>query len=161
MNPTPERCGVWGMVDFHAGSTAFWLLGSHCCWVLEKGGCDFKYMASLQPWADSSSVNASMPTSTASQLWAEKEQSCVSFSPGTSHPTPNAAFATGLLPQVCSQFQWYRNLTACSVPTSNLTEPSPSQQILTEQQWISWHRLGCKHEKIRFIQIPTSLGTGA
>lgn len=74
------------------------------------------------------------PTGTASQVGTEKEdQYCICFSPGSSHLTPNAAFATGLLPPLRIHFNGIGpSLPVLCLPWIPPSHP-PSEQILTEQ----------------------------
>lgn len=141
------------------------LLWSHCLvyqqFWLEKIGCVFKYVmksAAMARQEYDKCLNGKQATRTASQVEAEKgDQNCIWFSRGSSHLSPNAAFATGLLllithfngigtsmPVLCSPW----------IPLSHTW----SQQILTEQWWIYWHAQGYKHEKIRFVQTSQEPG---
>lgn len=144
------------------------LLWSHCLvyqqFWLEKIECVFKYVVKSPATFRleyNKCFDSQQATSTASQVEAEKgDQNCIWFSWGSSHLTPNVAFATGLLLLII-----YFNGIGTSLPV--LCSPwiplihTSSQQILTEQWWFYWHAQGSKHEKIRFVQIQASQELGA
>lgn len=144
------------------------LLWSHCLvyqqFWLEKIGCVFKYVvksAAMARLEYNKCLSGKQATSTASQVEAEKgDQNCIWFSRGSSHLTPNAAFATGLLLLIIHFNGIGTSLPVPCSPWIPLSHTS-SQQILTKQWGIYWHAQGSKHEKIRFIQIQTSREPGA